>query len=513
MNALTGRGARHRLGTAGCARTQVGDALLLALILALTAVKGVLWSAAVPLWQGPDENRHMAAVQFIAELGRLPGEGEVYHDDENVIVGELAEVSRLWYNPELRQTFGPGDEGPNEAAIRTLDPRLRTSTERGKATLALHLPPLYYLLGALFYLPARGGDLLARAFMVRQLSVLLGVGAVACAYLIAREVFSQRRSMWFTVPVLVSFQPMFTFVTSVVNSDALLIALVCALIYLGVCTLKRGLTVKRALGIGLLLGAGLLTKPFILDLAVPLAVLIGWEALRVLADARVHRGSDSRHAGPAGPGRLLAALGAMAVVAAVVWAPWVLHSARLGNSPFYADEVGVGQLTLKRPFYDYRLGPYLADYARSLLGGTWVSFWGDFGWIDTPLDRPCYWALYGLGALATVGLALYAARAVRRRAWGTEAGLLAYLALCALSVVATRGAMNYYGWRTRGAAGGIQGRYYLGAIVPVLTLLAAGLIHLLPERWRAAGHWLLCWGMIVLNGIAFVQALLPRYYL
>jgi hypothetical protein len=61
--------------------------------------------------------------------------------------------------------------------------------------------------------------------------------------------------------------------------------------------------------------------------------------------------------------------------------------------------------------------------------------------------------------------------------------------------------------------GGIQGRYYLGAIVPGVVLLASGLLDLLPERWRPLGHWLLCWGMILLNGVALFQTVLPRYYL
>jgi hypothetical protein len=61
--------------------------------------------------------------------------------------------------------------------------------------------------------------------------------------------------------------------------------------------------------------------------------------------------------------------------------------------------------------------------------------------------------------------------------------------------------------------GGIQGRYYLGAIVPLVALLAVGLLDLLPERWHPLGHWLLCWVMILLNGIALFQVVLSRYYL
>jgi len=124
------------------------------------------------------------------------------------------------------------------------------------------------------------GDILARVFVVRQLSVLLGVGAVACAYLVAREVFPERRLMWFTVPVLVSFQPMFTFVNAVVNTDALLIFVFCALIYTTVRVLKTRLTLGLALSTGALLGAGLLTKPFILAMIVPLAYVIGRDLWR-----------------------------------------------------------------------------------------------------------------------------------------------------------------------------------------------------------------------------------------
>jgi hypothetical protein len=439
-------------------------------------------------------------------------------------------VSRLWYNPELRQTFGPNDEGPNEAQIAALDPSLRTSTETAKITLALHLPPLYYLLGVPFYWLVRESDLLARVWMVRQLSVLLGVGAVALAYGIARQVFPRRRAMWLTVPVLVSFQPMFTFTTSVVNTDALLILVFCALIYLSILALKTRLSLGLALGIGAGFAAGLLTKPFILAMVAPLGVVLVWEGIRVFrrrgaataalsgtaGKTRDLGPTPGRHAAAArspGVGRFLFALGAMAVVVLALWGPWVAHSARLGNSPFYANPIRTGQLVVKHPFYDYRLGRYVVDYGVSLLGGTWASLWGYFGWIDTPLDAPAYAVLYLACAMAALGLALYLARKVRRRAWDHEAGLLGFLALCLASVVGTLGAINYYSWRARGVGGGIQGRYYLGAIVPMVVLLAAGLLSLLPRRLRPAGHWLLCWAMILLHAVALFQVLLPRYYL
>jgi 4-amino-4-deoxy-L-arabinose transferase-like glycosyltransferase len=333
---------------------------------------------------------------------------------------------------------------------------------------------------------------------------------VALAYGIARQVYPRRRTMWFTVPVLVSFQPMFTFTTSVVNTDALLIVAFCALIYLSIRALKTRLSLGLALGIGAAFAAGLLTKPFILAMVVPLGVVLAWEGVRVLK--RRQRVATTRTA-QASVGRYLLSLGAMAVVVLALWGPWVVHAAQLGNSPFYANPIRTGQLEVAHPFYDYRLGRYLVDYGVSLLGGTWASLWGTLGWIDTPLDVPTYAVLYGVCALSIVGLGLYVARRARQRDRDEEAGLLGFLALCLLSLVGTLGAINYYSWRARGVGGGIQGRYYLGAIVPMSVLLATGLLSLLPRRLRPVGHWLLCWATVLLHAVVLFQVLLPRYYL
>jgi hypothetical protein len=311
-------------------------------------------------------------------------------------------------------------------------------------------------------------------------------------------------------------QPMFTLSTSVVNTDALLILVFSALIYWSVRVLKARLTPGIAAGIGVSLAAGLLTKPFILAMAVPLGLVLAWDVIRA-----------ARRGNRRALRRVLLSWALVAAIVALLWGPWVLHSARLGNNPFYANPIRTGQLVVAHPFYDYALGRYLIDYGRSLLGGTWATLWGYFGWLETPLNPIVYRILYGVCGLAALGLALYVARGVRAArvraqgggvgAWasalGTEFGLLGYLALVGLSVVGTLGAINYYSWRARGVGGGIQGRYYLGAVVPLAVLLAVGLVDWLPERWRPVGQWLLCWAAVVLHGVALLGVLLPRYYL
>ena len=53
----------------------------LGFLLLLTLLNGLLWSAAVPLWQGTDEDGHFAATQFVAEHLRLPGPDDGFRAD------------------------------------------------------------------------------------------------------------------------------------------------------------------------------------------------------------------------------------------------------------------------------------------------------------------------------------------------------------------------------------------------------------------------------------------------
>ena len=54
-------------------------------------LNGLLWSAATPLWQGPDENGHFAATQFVSEHLRLPGHDDSFGADAVLLAADLAD--------------------------------------------------------------------------------------------------------------------------------------------------------------------------------------------------------------------------------------------------------------------------------------------------------------------------------------------------------------------------------------------------------------------------------------
>jgi len=68
-------------------------------------------------------------------------------------------------------------------------------------------------------------------------------------------------------------------------------------------------------------------------------------------------------------------------------------------------------------------------------------------------------------------------------------------------------------WWQYGNGRGLQGRYWLGTVVPMLTFLTLGLLVWVPCRWHSAVHNILRSGMVLLNFAGLLAYVLPRFYL
>lgn len=469
----------------------------LALLLLLTLLNGLLWSAATPLWQGPDEDGHFAVTQFVAEHLRLPGHDDGFRADELVMAADLADTGKLHNHPELRQAFGEGQDGPQEAELRTLGPTLRTSYAIGAPGKLNHTSPLYYVLGAAVYRLAYGADLLGRVFAVRFFSVALMALMVLVSYLLAVEVMPGE-DVALTVAALVSFQPMLSFVGSVVNNDILLNLLTTAAIWLLVQMWRHGITGRRAVGLGIALGLGMLTKPLIAGLALPVVWVFAREWWQ-------RQGERQRVI-------LLGFLTLVVALALCGW--WQVRSFDLNDGELYMNEVKKGYRIITEPFFDYRGHPWqhAVDYYASTVGGVWSSYWAAFGWLDTPATPAYYRIVDAATLLALLGLAVYLFHLVRRRAWA-EAGVMLLLIAVVLSPVVMMHVYDYAYWNEYGVGRGLQGRYFFGQMAALFVLLVVGLLTLLPRRWHGTLHQALRIGIVVANLYCLLQAMLPRYYL
>ncbi len=247
----------------------------LLVVLAVWTALAVVYSAASPIFEPPDEVFHFPLIDHIARTGSLPAQDPA--------------VETLWHQ-----------EGSQ--------------------------PPLYYLLSAPLLLPIDRSDLEARqarnpharigiglatdnqaivlhdwdaeAFpwrgttlgvhLVRLFSVLLGLGTVVCIAHIARLAAPGRPAVQLTATLLAAFNPMFLFISASVNNDTLVNLLSAAVMALLLHIWRAGLTSRRLWALALLLALASLSKLSGLTLF-PVAALIvllvhvrdrlGWRSL------------------------------------------------------------------------------------------------------------------------------------------------------------------------------------------------------------------------------------------
>jgi hypothetical protein len=479
------------------------EAAVIALLCLIMLLKGALWSLAFPLWQGPDEDDHYAVVQFIAETGRLPDAADDRLPDEVALSRIFADVGRLDYAPEQRQPFSDSDTAPGELAFQTVDPALRRSFDLGTVGKLMTATPLWYLLATPVYHLFADGDLLVRAHALRLFAVLVSSPIVVIAWLITARLFPHNRPMRLTIPFLVTFHPMITAISAVVSVDGLFFVVYSLLLLLGMRIVQHGLDRATAIAIGLLFAAGLLIKPTINGVApvIAFAVLLDW--LRRPAARRAIFGRSL----------LMVAV----MLPPIAW--WMVRSLRINNDLLYFNPVEKGHRILQQPFYDYTVWQHALDYWQSVFGGIFVTWWAHFGWLDTPIDPRIYTVLRLLTLLALVGLFLRLGRWLRQRPasrplWQeTTLWLWAILALAVLLPVVLLQGYDLTFWWEYGNGRGLQGRYWLGTVIPMLLLWCVGLLAWLPARLHTSFHLAVRAGMVVLNSAGLLLWIVPRYFL
>jgi hypothetical protein len=482
-------------------RPENGTKRALGLLLLITLLKGVTWCAVIPVGQAPDEPSHLALAQFIGEFGRLPGPDDRFQSDEFAQVMNLTQLYLISFHPEAKQRFSTDQTGPRELDVLALDRTLSQSFELQSYSTAMHVPPLYHALGALGYRLVYSGSALARIYAVRLVSVVLTAILVVIAYFAVRDLFPEQQEMWVTVPLVVSFHPMVTFLGSVVNSDILVIVLFSLILWLSIRVVRYGLNWKYALLLGIAVGLGILTKPMVLASGLALAISL-------LVTLARHRDSWLHVV-------LLAAL--ILVIAGSIGGWYLIRNYQIQGRFLYNDPIrNPGLASRADPKPDLTMGEYWTDtYRDSLRTFTQRSYWGLFGWVDTSMPRWIYEALRWLTWAAVIGVTIYLTGLFQRRpiAW-LEAILVAQLVLVSVSLFPPVFLRGYSIARQTGfLEASTQGRYQLGAWLSQASLLVLGLTGLVKHEYRKLAHLTVRVAFVCLNVLAVTNAIIPRYYL
>lgn len=437
---------------------------LLSAILVLFVLLAGLYSVVTPIYEAPDEIGHFTYIKYIADHRALPvfepvGEDEWIPEGRQLplyyIVSALplslvdtSDADQLWhFNPHaIVGTFG-GVGNRNWIA--------HTSQEQFPyhgTVLAIHL--------------------------VRFLSVLMGTSTVLITYLIALEVFPDRKGLASGVALLAAFNPQFLFISGAVNNDNLAALLSSAALLAILTTLRKGATMPRLIYLGIILGLAALTKLNTLGL-LPLGLL----ALLIMT---------TRQRPPA---LLLKGMAILLLLVFLIAGWWYVR-----NWALYGDPMG---LYIHPEAGARRENPFTLQSVTGQAKGIKRSYWATFGWFNIQADPILYNLYDGLTLLGGLGLILAAIRVLRGKL---------FLPLAKLSLLLTWiviMALELLGWMWQASA--YQGRMLFPAISAISFFLFFGLSQLTPRRYTTLLASLLGGIMLFIALITPFRYIAPAY--
>lgn len=452
----------------------------LGLILAIFVVLATLYNVRVPILEAPDEALHYLAARHLAEGGGL----------QPMVTRQSAEGVRL---PPLFHGLGAlltlgVDTGEGPALQANPYANVCRPETPGNKNLVMHPEAEGW--------PYRGVPLAVH--LLRLLSTLCAAGAVALAFLAAREALPNHPGVALGAAALFAFNPQFVFVGASATSAAAGVLFGTAALYLALRVANgRALGGPRAAALlGLLVGLGLLAHVSLLvALALP-PLAYGARLWRQRRAEREDPAADPLHG-------LLVPTAVAWGVALAIGGWWYILNAAQGIDPLGGGLLGGDVVRAASTLRETSLSPWetVEAMARSLR-----SYWGVFGWMNIPADEAYYVFVQLLTVLGVAGLGLGAMWALWNRGdtagqpWHTV-GLVAAWALLQGVV---------YALYAR-AATCPQGRLLFPAGAGISLLLGLGIYVLAPRRYGGALVGALAAVLLVVAAAAPFRYIAPAY--
>jgi len=472
-----------------------GDGMKIRLVVVfslLVLIRGVIYAALIPPWQGPDEPQHFEYVRLLYETRRWAGLGDVSPILEEHIIQSM-------YTFDFPQ-LAPGifDEQNPPRTFQEVWGQYGTDTRLGS-------PSLYHIMAASLQ-PFASDDLVGQMYLARFVSVVLGIGTVVLAFLALKEVFPHDPFMFIGVPTFVTFLPMYSYIRGVVNSDNLATLFGALAIYV----LVLGFTRRRfwtCWGAALALSClGMLAKKTVLFL-IPLT----------LTAIPVHLGYHKLSRRQLLLGLLLFSVAVLLVVTA-----WMLDPTRsvlmgwiraTDNLVSQYDSPSMFANALRGLMSRNPLGPAALDLYPIYVKTLFTGFWGYFGWWSIPLSSSWYIGLAAICLAAGLGILLSIGHWIRNP-WSLSVEqrqvlLLFGMAVVLAIVIAIAHSLARFFSPTFGRP---QGRNIFPALVPIATLFVLGVRGLVPKSFRL--HVLAAYvgAFALFDALCVALYIIPAYY-
>ncbi len=424
---------------------------LLALILGGYVLLAVAYSLVTPLFEASDELWHYPMVKYVADHDfGLPVQDPANPGSWRQEGGQPP----LYYY--LGAVLTRWIDTTDMDAVRRINPHadIGVVVPDSNANMVVHDAEREAF-------PWRGTALAMH--LVRFLSVLMGLGTVLLAYLLGRELFPAIPALALAAAAFTAFNPMFLFISGVINNDNLSTLLASALL-LGIVRLVRRWDspppLRAYVCIGVLAGLGMLAK-YQIGFMLPLIALV---LLAISLRARDWR--------PVVLGGLIS--GGLTVLIAGWWY-W-------RNYDLYGDATGIN---IFLDIVGRRAVPADLPQIWTERETFMMAFWGFFGGVNVPMRDGVYALFNLLAGISALGLLLALAREIALRVRTRTCPLdRALYAARALTVVwATLVFVSLLIWTRQTWAS--QGRLWFSAIAALNVWLAAGIAAWLPRASKA----------------------------
>lgn len=357
------------------------NAAALAVILLAGALSAV-WAFRVPIFQAPDEPAHFDYAISIYNAGRLvrvsDGKPDWIVSPYTKYLMTATDWERVAWHSSMRAPTGYGNR-PYFAKIDAGAPSIRATTpSSGVNYIAPYYPFGFYALQALWMRAVSlfTGSLVAVFFSARLLCVFLTMIGLYFNY---RTALNLRIPRWTSVALVaaVGFFPLTSFVSSYVQPDNLVYALVSASLFFATELRPRRLEFRTIAALGVVLGLLAITKyQFFLSAAIPIGAFVALRAMQAQLTATRRIGA-------------LAVLIAPTIALLAVQYLAVNRAAGVGgaihtdmNADYLRSVTALGFVPLIR----YVVGSALSGFTNCFItGGCAATFWQTIGWVDTPI--------------------------------------------------------------------------------------------------------------------------------
>ena len=482
----------------------------LALILSLFLIKEVLLASLIPIFQGTDEPVHYATI-----LSQNTPTPEYFTKISDTVSIEASSFYFFEIASQKTNLQNFQDTGQDENQIINQEIN----------TVSVSNTPLsfYYTISSAIVDFLESHDTQTKMFVLRIFSLFIGVFFVFLSYHIIRTVgFSKKASALFSATI--AFQPMFSFMSAIVNIDVALFLTFALYTYLGVLLLKNGPNAKNIL---------LLISSAVLGIAAkgPGVILIATTCI-LFGNILLRRYAPS-------PKKILISAGVLSILIT-------------GTIAFFAPRDYLVKITKMSSSSEFdspleSIGKYLNKTMReSEFRDSSLSYWGNFGWLDTPISGWILSVINWIEIIGFVAVLVYLLMPVLKKMnWIAAVAALPrndktgwvperrYLVFFLGMILALQFAIRFYDWRVFDTSGqvliGQPGRYFLPNLIGHLVLVVVGVRLAVSwvKHWIAAVATLprndkidfemilkiLALAMILLQLYAIVNVIIPRYYL